>query len=114
VPGVTNMNLIELLKDDRKNIVSLFTELWHEIKEIECTEQDVVDCERMKIFGKLRDAIVQYVDIEDRFFYAAMKEFEEARPLIVKLTEISREFENLWERWRVSGWRDNVIVGTMI
>ena len=39
----------------------------------------VVDCERMKIFGRLRDAIVQYADIDDRFFYAAMEEFEEGR-----------------------------------
>jgi hemerythrin-like domain-containing protein len=103
------MNLIELLKDDRKNIVSLFTELWHEIKEIECTEQDVVDCERMQIFGRLRDAIVQYADVEKRFFYPAMEEFEETRPLISEaygdLARI-RELVGKMESLRLAGQCD--------
>ena len=108
------MNLIELFKDDRKNIVTLFTELWHEIKEIECTEQDVVDCERMKIFGRLRDAIIQYADIEERFFYPAMEEFEATRPPISEaygdLARI-RELVGKMESLRLAGQCD---VGTTI
>jgi hypothetical protein len=87
------------------NIVTLFTELWHEIKEIECTEQDVVDCER----GRLRDAIVQYADIEDRFFYQGMEEFEETRPLISEacgdLARI-RELMGKMESLRLAGQCD--------
>ena len=76
------MNMIELLKDDHKSIVALITKLWHEVKEVECTEQDVVDCERMRIFGQLRDATTQYADIEGRFFYPALEEFVDTRALI--------------------------------
>ena len=76
------MNAIKLLKDDHKTILALISELWHEVKEVECTEQDVVECERMRIFVDLRDEITQYADIEERFLYPALEGFAETRALI--------------------------------
>ena len=44
------MKVIRRFKEEHKNIVALTSELWREVKEVECTEQNVVDCERMRIF----------------------------------------------------------------
>lgn len=76
------MNAIKLLKDYHKNIMALISELRHEVKEVECTEQDVVDCKRMRIFVMLRDEITQYADIEERFLFPALEELAETRGLI--------------------------------
>ena len=71
------MNVIELLTDDHKKCFALISELYHEVKEIEGTELDVVDCERMEIFVEFRDAITHHEDIEERFFYRDLEEFLE-------------------------------------
>ena len=76
------MKVIRRFKEEHKNIVALISELWREVKEVECTEQNVVDCERMRIFVNVRDAITQYSDIEERFFFPALERFVEMRPLI--------------------------------
>ena len=76
------MKVIRRFKEEHKNIVALLSELWREVKEVECTEQNVVDCERMRIFVNVRDAITQYLDIEERFFFPALERFVEMRPLI--------------------------------
>src|ERR1041385_6620347 len=75
------MKVIGRFKEEHKNIVALTSELWREVKEIECTEQGVVDCERMRIFVNVRDAITQYSDIEARFFFPALEKFVEMRAL---------------------------------
>lgn len=76
------MRVIRRFKEEHKNIVGLISELWREVKEVECTEQNVVDCERMRIFLNVRDAITQYSDIEERFFFPALERFVQMRPLI--------------------------------
>ncbi len=109
------MNTIKLLKADHQNIVALIAELWHEVKEVECTEQDVIDCERMRIFGKLRDAITQYADIEERFFYPALEEFVETRALISeayrahqRIRELVGNMENLRLAEQCDRWDDDL------
>lgn len=92
------MNVIERFKDDHKNIVSLISELWHEVKEVECTEQGVVDCERMRIFVNVRDAITQYSDIEERFFFPALEEFVEMRALINDAHRTHKRISGLVEK----------------
>lgn len=108
------MNVTGRFKDEHKNIVTLISELWHEVREIECTEQGVVDCERMRIFVRLRDAITQYSDIEERFFFPALEEFVEIRALINDTYRATSELVSSWKRWRNSGWPNNAIVGTKI
>jgi hemerythrin-like domain-containing protein len=76
------MNVIELLRDDHKKCLALINELRHEVKQIEGTELDVIDCERMDIFVEFRDAITHHEDIEERFFYRALDEFVEIQSLI--------------------------------
>ena len=92
------MNVIGRFKDEHKNIVALISELWHEVREIECTEQGVVDCERMRIFVKLRDAITQYSDIEERFFLPALEEFVEIRALINDAYSAHKRISELVEK----------------
>jgi len=92
------MNVIGRFKDEHKNIVALISELWHEVREIECTEQGVVDCERMRIFVKLRDAITQYSDIEERFFLPALEEFVEIRALINDAYSAHKRINELVEK----------------
>ena len=92
------MNVIGRFKDEHKNIVALISELWHEVREIECTEQGVVDCERMRIFVKLRDAITQYSDIEERFFFPALEEFVEIRALINDAYSAHKRISELVEK----------------
>ena len=89
------MNTIKILKEKHKNITALISELRHEVKELESTEQDVVDCERTKIFGNLRDAITQYADIEERFFYPALTEFVETRTLLSEAYPAHRRIREL-------------------
>ena len=76
------MKAIRRFKEEHKNILALLSELWREVKEVECTEQNVVDCERMRIFLNVRDAITQYSDFEERFFFPALERFVEMRALL--------------------------------
>ena len=92
------MNVIGRFKDEHKNIAALISELWHEVREVECTEQGVVDCERMRIFVKLRDAIAQYSDIEERFFFPALEEFVEIRALINDAYRAHKRISELVEK----------------
>ena len=92
------MNVIGRFKEEHKNIVALISELWHEVREIECTEQGVVDCECMRIFVKLRDAITQYSDIEERFFFPALEEFVEIRALINDAYRAHKRISELVEK----------------
>jgi len=78
------MNLIELLRDDHKKCSDLINHLYHEVKQIEGTELDVVDCDRMEIFVELRDAITHHHDVEERFFYPALEEFVDTQALIAE------------------------------
>ena len=89
------MKVIGRFKEEHKNIVALTSELWREVKEIECTEQNVVDCERMRIFVNVRDAITQYSDIEERFFFPALERFVEMRPLINEAYGAHRRISDL-------------------
>lgn len=109
------MNAIKLLKDDHRNIKDLISELWHEVKEVECTEQDVVDCKRMRIFVMLRDEITHYADIEERFLFPALEELAETRALISdayrahgRIRELVANMEKLRLAEQCDRWDDDL------
>jgi hemerythrin-like domain-containing protein len=89
------MKVIRRFKAEHKDIMALLSELWREVKEVECTEQNVVDCERMRIFVSVRDAITQYSDIEERFFFPALERFVETRALINEAYREHRRISDL-------------------
>jgi len=109
------MNAKKVLKHDHKNIMSLISELWHEIKEVECTEQDVVDCKRMRIFVMLRDEIAHYADIEERFLFPALEELPETRALTreayrahAEIRELVAKMEKLRLAEQCDRWDDDL------
>jgi hemerythrin-like domain-containing protein len=73
------MNAIELLKNNHKMVLALIDELAHEIKQIEQTEQDTVDCERMSMFGEFKDTLTQHTRLEERTLYPELEGFSETR-----------------------------------
>ena len=54
------MNAIALLKNNHEMVLSLIGELAHHNRQIEQTEQDTVDCERMNMFGEFRDTLTKH------------------------------------------------------
>jgi hemerythrin-like domain-containing protein len=110
------MNLIELLREDHRKCSALISELYHDVKQIEGTELDVIDCERMEIFVKLRDAITRHHDIEKRFFYPALEEFVETQALIREcyrehkgILELVRKMEDLRRKKHCDRWDDELV-----
>lgn len=110
------MNVIELLRDDHKKCSDLISRLYHEVKQIEGTELDVVDCERMDIFVEFRDAITHHEDIEERFFYHALEEFVETRSLIREshrehklILELVRKMEDLRREQHCDRWDHELV-----
>jgi hemerythrin-like domain-containing protein len=73
------MNAIELLKNNHEMVLALIDELAHEIKQIEQTEQDTVDCERMSMFGEFKDTLTQHTRLEERTLYPELEGFSETR-----------------------------------
>lgn len=109
------MNAIKILKENHKNITALISEMRHEIKEVESTEQDVVDCERIQIFANLRDEITKYVDIEERFLFPALAELAETRVLISdayrahgRIRELVADMEKLRLAEQCDHWDDDL------
>jgi len=54
------MNAIALLKNNHEMVLSLIGELADHNRQIEQTEQDTVDCERMNMFGEFRDTLTKH------------------------------------------------------
>ena len=88
------MNAVELLKDNHEKVLALIDELAHDIKEIEQTEQDTVDCERMSMFGEFRDMLAQHTELEEQIFYPELAGSSETRLLV---DESYREHERIRE-----------------
>ncbi|HEY6243436.1 MAG TPA: hemerythrin domain-containing protein [Pyrinomonadaceae bacterium] len=110
------MNLIELLREDHRKCSALISELYHDVKQIEGTELDVIDCERMVTFVKLRDAITRHHDIEKRFFYPALEKFVETQALIrecyrehKEILELVRKMEDLRREKHCDRWDDELV-----
>lgn len=110
------MNVIELLRDDHKKCSDLISQLYHEVKQIEGTELDLIDCERMAIFVELRDAITHHQDTEERFFYPALEEFMDTQALIGEchrehkvILELVGKMEHLRREKHCDRW-DHVLV----
>lgn len=76
------MNVFELLKDNHDMVLALIHELAHDIKQIEQTEQDTVDCERMSIFGEFKDTLTQHIRLEERMLYPELEGFSEIHLLV--------------------------------
>ena len=76
------MNAIELLKNNHEMVLALIDEVAHEIKQIEQTEQDTVDCERMSMFGEFKDTLTQHTRLEERMLYPELEGFSETRLLV--------------------------------
>lgn len=109
------MNAIELLKNNHRMILTLIDELAHDIKQIEQTEQDTVDCERMNKFGEFRDTLTQHTELEERILYPELAGSRETRLLIdrsyqehKRIREILAKMENLRKEQHCDRWDDKL------
>jgi hemerythrin-like domain-containing protein len=109
------MNAIELLKDNHEMVLALINELAHDIKQIEQTEQDTVDCERMNMFGELRDTLTQHTKLEEQILYPELAVSSETRLLVnesyqehQRIREILAKMEKLRKDQHCDRWDDKL------
>src|SRR5678815_4777346 len=77
----TIMDGIELLKNDHKRILDLINELINEdSSKVKETDQEN-GRRHPKMFGKLRETLIQHLDIEERTLFRNLKGFGDARML---------------------------------
>jgi hemerythrin-like domain-containing protein len=109
------MNAIELLTNNHEIVLSLIDELADNIRQIEQTEQDTVDCERMNRFGEFRDTLTQHTRLEERMLYPELKGFSETRLLVdesyrehERIRDILAKMENLRKDRHCDRWDDKI------
>lgn len=109
------MNAIELLKSNHKRILAQIDELAHDIKQIEQTEQDTVDCDRMNMFGEFRDALTQHTKLEEQILYPELAGFPEIRLLVdesyqehKRIREVLAKMESLRKEQHCDRWDDTL------
>lgn len=109
------MNAVELLKNNHKMVLAMINELAHDIKQIEQTEQDTVDCERMNMFGELRDTLTQHTKLEEQMLYPELRGSSETRLLVdesyrehQRIREILAKMEKLRRDQHCDRWDDNL------
>src|ERR1051326_1867349 len=78
----TIMDGIELLKNDHKRMLDLIDELIYEdSSQVKQTDQKN-GRQSPKMFGKLRETLIQHLDIEERTLFLNLKGFVDARMLV--------------------------------
>ena len=109
------MNAIELLKNNHKTVLAPIDELAHDIKQIEQTEQDTVDCDRMDMFGEFRDTLTQHTKLEEQILYPELAASSETRLLVdesyrehKRIREILAKMENLRKEQHCDRWDDKL------
>ena len=109
------MNAIELLKNNHERVLALIDELAHEIKQIEQTEQDTVDCERMNRFVEFRETLTQHTWLEEHMFYSELEGFPETRRLVdesygehKRIRDVLATMENLRKEGHCDRWDDKL------
>jgi len=109
------MNAVELLKHNHEMLLARINELAHDIKEIEQTEQDTVDCERMNMFGELRDTLTQHTQLEEQILYPELAVSSETRLLVAesyrehqRIREILAKMEKLRNDQHCDRWDDKL------
>jgi hemerythrin-like domain-containing protein len=109
------MNAVELLKNNHEMALALINELAHDIKQIEQSEQDTVDCERMNMFGELRDTLTQHIKLEEQMLYPELAGSSETRPLVdesyrehQRIREILAKMEKLRRDRHCDRWDDTL------
>ena len=109
------MNAIELLKSNHKMILAQIDELAHDVKQIEQTEQDTVDCDRMNMFGEFRDALTQHTKLEEQILYPELAGFPEIRLLVdesyqehKRIREVLAKMESLRKEQHCDRWDDKL------
>ena len=109
------MNAIELLTNNHEIVLSLIDELADNIRQIEETERDTVDCERMNMFGEFRDTLTQHTRLEERMLYPELECFSETRLLVdesyrehERIRDILAKMENLRKDQHCDRWDDKI------
>jgi iron-sulfur cluster repair protein YtfE (RIC family) len=109
------MNAVELLKNNHEMVLALINELAHDLKQIEQTEQDTVDCERMNMFGQLRDTLTQHTKLEEQMLFPELAGSSETRLLVdesyrehQRIREILAKMEKLRRDRHCDRWDDSL------
>jgi hemerythrin-like domain-containing protein len=109
------MNAVELLKNNHEMALALINELAHDIKQIEQSEQDTVDCERMSMFGEFRDMLTQHTKLEEQILYPELAGSSETRLLVdesyrehKRIREILAKMEKLRRDRHCDRWDDTL------
>ena len=76
------MDGIELLKNDHKRILDIINELINELTgKVKQTDEEN-GCQRPKMFGKLREIMIQHLKIEEGTLFRNLKDFVDTRILV--------------------------------
>ena len=109
------MNAVELLKNNHEMVLALINGLAQDIKQIEQTEQDTVDCERMNMFGELREMLTQHTRLEEQMLYPELAGSSETRLLVdesyrehQRIREILAKMEKLRKDQHCDRWDDKL------
>jgi len=109
------MNAVELLKTNHEMVLALINGLAQDIKQIEQTEQDTVDCERMNMFGELREMLTQHTRLEEQMLYPELAGSSETRLLVdesyrehQRIREILAKMEKLRKDQHCDRWDDKL------
>jgi len=109
------MNAVELLKNNHEMVLALINGLAQDIKQIEQTEQDMVDCERMNMFGELREMLTQHTRLEEQMLYPELAGSSETRLLVdesyrehQRIREILAKMEKLRKDQHCDRWDDKL------
>lgn len=76
------MNGIELLKNDHKRILDIINELINELTgKLKHTNEESVR-HRPRMFGKLRETLIQHLEVEERTLFPSLEGFVDTRILV--------------------------------
>jgi iron-sulfur cluster repair protein YtfE (RIC family) len=104
------MDGIELLKNDHKRILGFINELINEdTSKVGQTDQEN-GRQHLKMFGKLRETLIQHLNIEERTLFRNLKAFPDARMLVdecyrdhKEIDETLKKIEKLHEETQREG-----------
>ena len=90
------MDGIEVLKNDHKRILDLINELINEETSKQTDQEN--GRQHSKMFGKLRETLIQHLDLEERTLFLNLKGFLDARMLVDECYRDHKEIDKTMKK----------------
>jgi len=87
------MDGIELLQNDHKRILELINQLINEDSSKMKQNDQENGRQHLKMFGKLRETLIQHLDIEERTLFLNLRHFVDARMLVDECERDHKEID---------------------